>query len=304
MRKNLPSKTALQVGMNLIFLSQDERIAALLPPGSLEWTERLLKAAGYLDERRHAQLLSPRMRRFSAFMERHTIQGQQLNAGLRKCFMEDETREALASGATQVLVAGAGFDTLAPRLAVEFPETTFVEIDHPATQKPKRGALDELGELRPNLHLASVDLASTSLAQALDELGVWRRDAMSVVVTEAVLMYLEEAVVAGFFDTLHDHTGPGSRLLFTYMCRDEDGRLLLGKRTGLLRWLFRMYGEPVLWAARAGELASFLERHGHRLLDAERCDLHRRYLEPAGLGHLPLGGVELMAVAERNPTGS
>lgn len=56
--------------------------------------------------------------------------------------MDDEVRAALAAGAIHVLVVGAGYDTLALRLAAAHPEVLFVEVDRPATLGKKRaGAL-------------------------------------------------------------------------------------------------------------------------------------------------------------------
>ena len=44
----------------------------------------------------------------------------------RKAFCEKRARKGIAAGATQVLVLGAGYDTLGWRLAPEFPEDKFV----------------------------------------------------------------------------------------------------------------------------------------------------------------------------------
>jgi Leucine carboxyl methyltransferase len=62
---------------------------------------------------------------------------------LRKCYIENHVRRLLPL-VKQVLVLGAGYDTLAHRLAGEFPHWTFYEVDHPATSKVKLRALQRL----------------------------------------------------------------------------------------------------------------------------------------------------------------
>ncbi len=297
--RDRPSRTAIKVAKGLAYLAEDERLAALLPPGAGRWNRRLLTAAGYLKPWHLGVYRRPLFRGYVAFWEHHIANGQILNIGMRKRFLDDETRQALAEGTTQVLVVGAGLDTLAPRLAAEFPEASFVEIDHPATQAVKRAALETLGDIAPNLHLLPVDLAKADLAGTLRGLGAWSPEAPSVVIAEGLLMYLPETAVSGFLATARHQTAPGSRLLFTYVRRDRHGRIYLGKGSGLMRIGFELLGEPMRWGLRDGELESFLEHSGYRLLPPlERLDLRRRYLEPAGLGDKPLGGIELMAAAE------
>ncbi|QRN95203.1 SAM-dependent methyltransferase [Archangium violaceum] len=282
-------------------LARQPRFAPLLPRGAAEASERLMKQVGLLKPWMLQILGAPWYGRLIIAIEGHTLPGMSLEIGLRKRFMDDETRAALAAGTRQVLVVGAGLDTLCWRLAPEFPEVTFVEVDHPASQAMKREALGGLGPLPSNLHLAEADLARVPLDEALSHVPVWRKEAPSVVIIEAVLMYLDTASVSALLKAVHRSTGPGSQLLFTCVRNDEHGRLQAGPAT---RWVtevgLRLAGEPLLWDIRAGELASFMERHGFRLDESpERVDLHRRYLVPAGMPEQPVGGVEFPAAAEK-----
>src|SRR5210317_2104986 len=65
-------------------------------------------------------------------------------------------RNGIHVGAAQVLVLGAGYDTLGWRLAPEFPGVNFFEIDHPATALLKAKGIDEMGQ-RENLYLIAED---------------------------------------------------------------------------------------------------------------------------------------------------
>ncbi|WP_257461412.1 class I SAM-dependent methyltransferase [Archangium lipolyticum] len=285
----------------IAMLARQPRFAPLLPRGAAEASERLLHQVGLLRPWMLQILGAPWYGRLVSALERHTFPGMCLEIGLRKRFMDDETRAALADGTRQVLVVGAGLDTLCWRLAPEFPEVTFVEVDHPATQAMKREALGGMGPLPSNLHLAEADLSRVPLDEVLSRLPVWRMEAPSVVIIEAVLMYLDPASVSALLKALHRSTGPGSQLLLTCVRNDEHGRLRAGPVT---RWVtetgLRRAGEPLLWDIREGELAFFMERHGFRLDESpERVDLHRRYLVPAGLLEEPVEGVEFPAVAKR-----
>ncbi|HYO67936.1 MAG TPA: SAM-dependent methyltransferase [Archangium sp.] len=295
------SRTAVKVGRFVAVLARQPKLAPLLPKGVAESMERLML---------HAGLLKPWMlrlygarwyTRLVTAIERATTPGQVLCVGLRKRFMDDETRAALAEGKRQVLVVGAGLDTLCWRLASEYPEVTFVELDHPASQEMKRKALEGMGPLPPNLHLVGVDLSRTSLEESLSQLPVWRKDVPSVVVAEAVLMYLKEAHVSAFLEAVHRSTGPGSRLLCTCFRWERKGRPTLGAGTRrLVADSLRLAGEPLLWIVRDEELGPFLARHGFRQ-DAtpERVELHRRYLVPAGLPEVPVSLFEFPVAADK-----
>lgn len=91
--------------------------------------------------------------------------------------------------------------------------------------------------------------------------------------------------------------GGQSRLVFTYLRADERGKPSLGK-LGFIKVSLKLVGEPLHWAVGKEGLEPFLERAGCQLLGSpERFDLHRRYLEPAGLGDQPVGKIEQVAVA-------
>ena len=61
---------------------------------------------------------------------------------LRKRWIESRVRAKIAAGASQVVVLGAGLDTLGVRLASERPDLRVVEIDHPATLAVKRSVVE------------------------------------------------------------------------------------------------------------------------------------------------------------------
>jgi methyltransferase (TIGR00027 family) len=294
------SRTAAMVGENLVFMARDPEIGPLLPRGAAQYTARFLVAAGATKPWLLELFGVPSFRRLVGVYERMIARGQTVHMALRKRFFDEEARAALAAGATQALVVGAGFDTLCARLAPEFPGVAFVEVDHPATQAAKRAALAALDGVPANLHLVAADLAQRDLADVLRESSRWDPAARSLVVAEGLLMYLDRASVVRLLAAVRRSVGPDSRLLLSFMKARAGGD---GVASGRLAWLndalLKLKGESYGWAAGEGELAPLLAEHGFRLDDAvERCDLGRRYLEPAGLGARPIGRVEFLAVAD------
>jgi len=292
------SKTAEQVALAALLAAHGPRFAGLAPQGFVELTERLLLASGRVPKRRLAALRRPGYRRFVGFLERLTFPGQWLHLLLRKRFVEDEVEAAIAAGAEQLLMVGAGFDTLALRLAPRYPAIRFVELDHPGTQAVKRRALVGF-DLPANVELVAADLANTTLGTAVAGTRLWHESAPSIVVAEGLLMYLTESDVAAFLDAVGRIVAPGSRLLLTYVHQRADGRFDFGRVTGLATLLHRMSGEPFLWGVRDGELEPFLAAHDLTVEGPpERYDLRRRYLVPAGIGDdVLLARIERLAVA-------
>lgn len=285
MRHGRVSRTAVKLARVLVYLGHDPQIAPLLPDGAAMMTERLLLATGGMKQ----WMIDLYDRRgFRRVLDRSSevfAQGMIARMGLRKRFIDDEVRAAVQHGCTQVLVVGAGFDTLCVRLAAEFPSVGFFEIDHPATQASKQAGVEAIGGARPNLSSIAVDLGQTTLKDVLWASEQWDPQASTIVVAEGVLMYLERAAVERFFTDVRASTGAQSQVVFTYLECDRAGRAEVGRFGWMTRAALRMMGEAMKWcvADEAG-LRDFLGELGFAYEpNAERFDLGVRYLQPAGL---------------------
>jgi methyltransferase (TIGR00027 family) len=260
MRKEKPSKTARKVALNIVTLGAKSGMDRVLPPGVVEATAKLLVASGAVGA---AAVRFSRSRTAVAIYEAFDwmMPGQFEAFAHRKAFCEHQVREGIGAGATQVLVLGAGYDTLGWRLAPEFPGVGFFEIDHPATARLKAIGIAELGP-RDNLHLIQEDLGDQRLVDVLTANHSWDRTAPSVVLAEGLLMYLPPAAPRDLFGQCAEMAGAGSRIAFTYVGTCVDGRPDAGRWTGLALWILKASGEPWLWSMRPGELARFLEETG------------------------------------------
>ncbi|MDH3401943.1 MAG: SAM-dependent methyltransferase, partial [Chromatiales bacterium] len=260
MRKDKPSRTAYKVALNLVTLGVKPELERLLLPGLVQATETLLVASGTVGARTVRWARSQRaVSVYEAFD--WMLPGQFEAFAHRKIFCERQVRAGLDSGATQILVLGAGYDTLGWRLAPEFPGVNFFEIDHPATARLKARGIQVMG-LRGNLWLIAEDLGQRRLADVLTSHESWDQRAPTVIVAEGLVMYLPPEAVRDLFCQCAEIVGVGSRVAFSYIPTGTDGRPDAGRWTGLMLWLQKLVGEPWLWSICPENLSPFLGKTG------------------------------------------
>lgn len=299
MRGDRPSLTARVIARGVVFVAEDPRVRKLLPPDAIELNSKLLLEAGVMKPWMLKLYRKPWYRSFAQWVVRNTATGQMMTLPIRKRFMDDEARRAIDDGARQLLVVGAGFDTLALRIAERFPDVQCFEIDHRATQRVKRAAVESLKMNRSNLHLVALDLAATSLRVALERAPGWRNDVVTIVTAEGLLCYLDESDVTKLLEDVRVSTASGSTLLLTHMRTGEHGEIVTGKNARFMRAALKVAGEPLKWGIRQDALAGFLRAHGYTLDRSPTPEqLRVHYLEPVGLGGEIVGDIELMAVAK------
>jgi methyltransferase (TIGR00027 family) len=299
LRKNRPSQTAILIARSTYLLSRDPRLSRLVPAGAGGACRRFLVAAG-LSSRQIDMAERPWFRSFALSMERFAIPGVSFHYAARKRWLEDVTRQALAEGTMQVVVLGAGFDTLALRLHREFPGVLFVETDHPATQEVKRRALADWGELDANLKLVALDLAHARPEEVLAALPEYRPEKDVLFIAEGLTMYLQPGEMDGIFAFLRRQAGPGSRFAFTFLEPQADGTLNFPSATPFVRPWLALVGEPFTWGVRRQDLSGYLEERGFALVELAGADeLRERYLAPVGLADRRLAVGEYLALARR-----
>lgn len=284
MRKDKPSMTARKVALNIVTLGAKPGMDNVFPPGIVEATAEMLVASGAVGAN---TIRWARSRRMVSVYEAFDwmMPGQFEAFGYRKAFCERQVRDGISIGASQILVLGAGYDTMGWRLAPEFSGVNFFEVDHPATARLKARGIDEMGQ-RGNLHLISEDLGKRKLVDVMEANDVWDMTAQTVIIAEGLLMYLPPEAVFDLLGQCAAVTGTGSRMAFTYICTGADDRPDVGRWTGLVLWTLKVSGEPWLWSIRPEELGPFLDEKGW----TNAPDL---------VGSSGEHGVELLAVAMR-----
>lgn len=288
MRHDTPSDTSLLVARSVLLASKDPRLAGLVAPGEAEMLERILARAGprpWFD----FVLKNGWARRVVFGVERAMVAGIIVHYLARKRWIEIKVREALAGGIRQVIVLGAGFDTLAARLSAEFPRVLFLEVDHPATHAVKR----EMPDIPPNLQFVPVDLATHSLSA--DLCPEFSKCRPSIVIAEGLTMYLTADRVAALLASAADLAGVGGRVIFTFMEQSADGSISFRDEHPLVAWWLGMRREPFLWGISRGALPAWIGASGLRCeVIADDLELRSGVLESRDLGHIALARGECL----------
>ncbi len=129
---------------------------------------------------------------------------------MRKAYMERQVRTFLdkaqqAMNSTdrfrglQVIILAAGYDTLAWRLAAEYPDVKFIEVDHPATGRAKKDALHTMLRKRRCKKIAEGDITNAYLGSELPSLLYFCHEAIgeSCTLQDALGNNIENAANSG-----------------------------------------------------------------------------------------------------------
>lgn len=250
MKSGRVSQTALKIGFIMIALNEKVEWKSRLPQSLAEITERLILAAsvlgyGYRMINLNKKPWAIRLYEYSESKTPGTFEG----VGERKIFMDKQVLAAIEAGAKQVLVVGAGFDTLCLRLAPQFPHIEFFEVDHPATSAAKAKGVTQEGQPE-NMTLLAADLNETPLSVLMKKAGRWDTSAKSIVVAEGLFIYLKEEVVLQVFREIAACTGPGTRVAFSHGVNIKEYRFA--------NTMLRLIGEPWLSACTSAELPGYI----------------------------------------------
>lgn len=223
-----------------------------------------------------ASHLPPVHRWLVRYIDSRYAGGPRASAVVRTRLIDDHVRAALAAGARQLVLLGAGFDNRAHRLDAPVA----FEVDHPATQATKRRRVP--AALAGRVRFVAVDLAAGELAPALLAAG-FDPAVPAVVVWEGVTNYLTAEAVDATLRGLAALLAPGGRIVFTYVDRAAlDGT---GGYTGVEEWhaAVRRGGEPWTFGLDPARLRDYLAERGLTLAgDLSARDAAARYLAPLG----------------------
>jgi len=260
MKAGRASATARLIAAATVLCAHDPSAANLVLPGAREWCEEFLSTSRS-DRWLRASARPAVARAAWRLLERMTHPGVVRHWLLRKRWIESRVREAISAGASQLVVLGAGLDTLGVRLAEERPDLRVVEIDHPATLAVKRTAVErKLGNGGPIL--AEVDLARDGATGDLLPAGVIDRCRSTVFVAEGLLMYLPEGQVRSLLRELATATDPAPRVVFSFMVEREGGAIGFEPGSALVSWWLSMKQEPFRWSLDPARAETFARELG------------------------------------------
>jgi len=276
MKNDRISQTALKVALSLITLSIKDDWQARLPDGLVGISERLLLASGSPGYGPSLMRASKKQWMIKVYeIQDRMIPGQWQGFGHRKIYVDQQVKKAIELGAQQVLVLGAGFDTLCLRLAPQHSDVKFFEVDHPATSAAKAKGIAREGQLENMIQIAS-DLSVEKLPAVLLQNERWDSLQRSVVVIEGLLQYLTKKEVRDLLCDTAACTPLSSKIILTHA--------VPGDRK-VLQMLLRAVGEPFKSTVQSEDLPAYIQGTGWSVT--------------SDVDHDTAHGIERYAVAER-----
>ena len=211
----------------------------------------------------------------SGFLKFWAPGGQEMLT-IRPRLVDDYARELAAKGLDQIVLLGAGFDTMALRLKNELRGCRIFEVDHPATQVEKVRGMNRIGK-PGNLVFVAVDFEKDDFVEQLKGAG-FDPALRTFIVWVGVSYYLRPQTVEQTLSRIAALGGPGTRLAWDYMLADVvDGS---SKNLDALdkRWRVAALGEPWLFGLKPEDIPGYLDRFGFRLIrDYESLELQQLY---------------------------
>lgn len=218
----------------------------------------------------------------------------------RAAWWEQELRRELTMGLKQVLLLGAGLESLPCRQTAEMERMSFYEVDTPVVLAEKEKRLREVGITTPrNVYWVGVDLAE-DWEKTLLEMTPFATEQRTLTALLGVVYYLPRAAMEALLKRLAAITSRGSSLLFDCPMRDfgtgEDA-------AGQQRALAKSAGETMEQGYTLPELALMLERHGFLIYeDMGPREITERFYARYNETHpespvLPLPGTALVLAA-------
>jgi methyltransferase (TIGR00027 family) len=182
---------------------------------------------------------------------------------VRTHYIDTALKRAVADGATQVVILGAGYDSRAYRFRQAYPQLQFFEVDLPKTSEMKRARLAEVfGAVPDYVRYAPIDFDTQKLQDVLPPLGYDPKQ-RTFFILEGVTMYVVEAGNGATLDFIRKYSAPGSRLVFDYLLRP----VIEGKYEGYyaadyLAFAVAQRGEPYVTGWMPPEASAFVQKHG------------------------------------------
>lgn len=170
---------------------------------------------------------------------------------LRTSAIDAAVRDAIANGATQLVILGAGYDGRAWRMK-ELAGVKVFEVDHPATQRDKRSHVDELPAAIGDVAFVSIDFEKEGLIDVLRRAG-FDRSQRTCWIWEGVVMYLTRDAMRATLAAVQESSPPGSTLIVNYHTTI---------RRFIARMLFKLIGEPHISAWTKDEMEADLRSAG------------------------------------------
>ncbi len=303
MKQDQASRTAKFVSNGIYWVSRQPELSSEVPPALSRYTEAMTEQINPEHLLGSAELEQFILLKQCQVLQAASVPGIYLHQVLRKRCIESLTRAVVAEGINQIVIIGAGYDTLSLRLSAEQPQLSVIELDHPATQAVKRKAIEHFDLDRGNSLFVPVDLSKQTLESVLAACPEIRLDQPTLLIAEGLTMYLSESRVREMLLCIANQH-PGSRFIFTYMEEQSPGHFnFQHEHLATSLWLAFQH-EQFTWGIKRSDLPGFLAQSGFQLLENKTSDDLRQEFLTEPNRHAMLASGENIALVARLATGS
>src|SRR4051812_27367687 len=181
----------------------------------------------------------------------------------RTAFFDRVTVGALERGIRQVIVAAAGYDGRPLRYAK--PGVRWIEVDHPDTQRDKRGRLDALGIDTAHITFVAADFTLDDVAARLRDAGL-DSSAASLITVEGVAVYLDLPVIESLLRQLRSVAAPRSRMVISLSV--DTGDPVQAARRDAFRSRVAAVGEPARTVLTVDGAEALFRATGWQVIDS------------------------------------
>jgi methyltransferase (TIGR00027 family) len=194
----------------------------------------------------------------------------------RKPWITDRVQEALEAGVEQLVILGAGCDTLSLRLAQTLAQVKVFELDREPVIDFRRHVLQEHSALADNVRLLAIDFRDQDPGAVLRANG-FDQNRPAAIVAEGVIEYLTGDAVERLFAFAREMGAPSSRLIFTFLATRvyEQGDI------DALRNELHEGGETLKFGLVPERIDQFLSARGFRILEMATPEKIKQQIVPS-----------------------
>lgn len=194
----------------------------------------------------------------------------------RKPWITDRVQEALQAGVEQLVILGAGCDTLSLRLAQTLAQVKVFELDREPVIDFRRHVLQEHSALADNVRLLAIDFRDQDPGAVLRANG-FDQNRPAAIVAEGVIEYLTGDAVERLFAFAREMGAPSSRLIFTFLATRvyEQGDI------DALRNELHEGGETLKFGLVPERIDRFLSARGFRILEMATPEKIKQQIVPS-----------------------
>jgi methyltransferase (TIGR00027 family) len=215
----------------------------------------------------------------SRFLDFWATGGQEFVA-VRARFADDLAKQMVSLGVQQLVLLGAGFDSMVLRIKEALADVMVFEVDHPATQAVKRKIMTRLGT-PANLRFVAVDFEKDDFVEKLPAAG-FDSTRRSLIIWMGVSYYLTAQAMARTLSQISSLGGAGTCLTFDYFLQEVVDQTTTNPEARFAARRVAQLSEPWLFGLEPETVADYLADFGFKLIkdyDAEalRREYHLRF---------------------------